>query len=534
MAHPVVTRLQNNPNATLILVVVTLILAFAANLYGLFYGISIVIPHLFYIPIILAAFFFPRRGVPFAIALSAAYFLMVAVVRPGNLTDIISAAGRCIVYILIAVVVSYLADRVRTREKALSVAKEEWERTFNAVPDLIALIDREHHILRINRAMAQSLGIPPEQAVGMRCYEIVHKSDSPPASCPHAMLLADGKAHSSEIHDKNLGGDFIVTTSPLTDADGTLIGSVHVARDISERKRVEDALREKTDELDRFFSVNLDLLCIADTDGNFRRLNVAWERTLGYTREELMAHKFLDFIHPDDLEKTLAAIATLTEQREVTSFINRYRCKDGSYRWIEWRSYPSGKLIYAAARDITERIQAQQAIVQANAKLNILSSVTRHDILNKITALYAYLDLSRDFCTTPAQCEHIEKEITIVQALQRQVEFTKYYQDLGIHAPEWQDIEMVFTKAVSQIPREGLSITIDTGGYAIYADPLIEKVFYNLAENSLRHGEHVTALSLTTEKIPGGLLVIYRDNGVGIPADIKDHRERGTGEWCAV
>ena len=133
-------------------------------------------------------------------------------------------------------------------------------------------------------------------------------------------------------------------------------------KEIAGRKLTEEKLREKTEELDRFFSHALDLLCIADTEGYFKRLNVEWEATLGYTVNELEGRRFLDFVHPDDMQATLAAIAELASQREVINFINRYRCKDGSYRWIEWRSFPTGKLIYAAARDITGRKKAEEEL----------------------------------------------------------------------------------------------------------------------------------------------------------------------------
>jgi formate hydrogenlyase transcriptional activator len=128
------------------------------------------------------------------------------------------------------------------------------------------------------------------------------------------------------------------------------------------RKRAEQALRQKTEELDQFFNVSLDLLCIANTDGYFLRLNPSWERNLGYSREELMAKRFLDFVHPDDLDRTHKAVSILSSQQELTSFENRYRCKDGTYRWLEWTSAPAGNLIYAAARDVTERKQAEEAL----------------------------------------------------------------------------------------------------------------------------------------------------------------------------
>jgi PAS domain S-box-containing protein len=104
--------------------------------------------------------------------------------------------------------------------------------------------------------------------------------------------------------------------------------------------------------LDHFFDLSLDLLCIADTDGYFLRLNPAWEKILGHTREELMAKGFLDFVHPDDLARRTQEVPSyLASQREVIHFENRYLCKEGPYRWLEWTSAPAGDKIYAVARD---------------------------------------------------------------------------------------------------------------------------------------------------------------------------------------
>jgi PAS domain S-box-containing protein len=109
------------------------------------------------------------------------------------------------------------------------------------------------------------------------------------------------------------------------------------------------------EELDRFFTLSLDMLCIANVDGYFVRLNPAWERVLGIPREELLARPWLDFVHPDDREATIGAKATILDNVTLLDFENRYRCADGSYRWLQWAavSYPDLGLIYACARDIT-------------------------------------------------------------------------------------------------------------------------------------------------------------------------------------
>ncbi len=121
-----------------------------------------------------------------------------------------------------------------------------------------------------------------------------------------------------------------------------------------------------------FFSIALDLFCIADTNGYFIQLNKSWEESLGYSLGELEGARFLDYVHPDDLPKTLHVLGELSEQKEVLNFENRYRCKDGSYRWIEWRSRPVGDFIYAAARDITERKEMVAALQESEAKYRIL------------------------------------------------------------------------------------------------------------------------------------------------------------------
>jgi PAS domain S-box-containing protein len=132
---------------------------------------------------------------------------------------------------------------LKRAEEELCRRNEEWERTFDSVPDLIAIMDDNHHVVRINSAMAARLGVSRESCIGKPCFISVHGTDRPPGFCPHLLTMTDGMEHAAELHDKNLGGDFLVTTTPILDDKGKRIGSVHVARDITERKRAEDALQ---------------------------------------------------------------------------------------------------------------------------------------------------------------------------------------------------------------------------------------------------------------------------------------------------
>ncbi len=131
-----------------------------------------------------------------------------------------------------------------------------------------------------------------------------------------------------------------------------------------ERRRLEE-------ELDRFFVLSLDMLCVAGFDGYFKRVNPTWERILGYTKEELLARPYMDFVHPDDRTPTTTAADTVSGGGHLLAFENRYRAKDGSYRWLEWAAvpYPSEQRIYAAARDITERKEAQATIARYSRDL---------------------------------------------------------------------------------------------------------------------------------------------------------------------
>ncbi|MCW6034881.1 PAS domain S-box protein [Spirulina subsalsa FACHB-351] len=138
-------------------------------------------------------------------------------------------------------------------------------------------------------------------------------------------------------------------------------------------------------DLEQFFNISLDLLCIADNQGRFRRLNRAWENILGYALSELEGKPFLELVHPDDIDATLAAMADLDADHTVLHFVNRYRAKNGEYRAIEWSSAPSGEFTYAAARDITERLATEQALE---------ALVNRSNLLNKIsTEIRNSLDL---------------------------------------------------------------------------------------------------------------------------------------------
>lgn len=126
----------------------------------------------------------------------------------------------------------------------------------------------------------------------------------------------------------------------------------------------------------RFFEHSQDLNCVASIDGRFLALNARWSELLGFSRQELMAKPFLDFVHPDDLASTTQAMADLRDNRTVASFRNRYRCEDGSYRWLEWNAHPTGRAneaVFASARDVSRAVASEQALQQRNGILSLIT-----------------------------------------------------------------------------------------------------------------------------------------------------------------
>ncbi|GAB6054905.1 hypothetical protein JCM15415_02210 [Methanobacterium movens] len=123
-----------------------------------------------------------------------------------------------------------------------------WPLVFDALPDLIAIIDNNHRIVKVNKAMANCLGISPHQARGLHCYEMVHHTSEPLNSCPHSKMLKSGLECTEEIQEDNLGGYFLTTVSPIQDFNGEIIGSVHIARNISQRRKIEHKLLKTVSE----------------------------------------------------------------------------------------------------------------------------------------------------------------------------------------------------------------------------------------------------------------------------------------------
>ena len=237
----------------------------------------------------------------------------------------------------------------------------------------IAYLNPEGYYQTVNPAYARICGCAPEQLIGHSWEPTVHPDDLPLVKASYQKMLRTGKV---ELEVRGLRWDKSIFYKHLYlvadyNQDGNFSGHYCFIKDITERKKYELQLQAKTEELDRFFSVALDLLCIANTRGEFVRLNSQWQKTLGYPLEYLEGQNFLQYIHPEDLDKTRSQLSRLANQEQILNFVNRYRCQDGSYRYLEWRSVPVGDLIYAAARDITETLDSQTQLEALSTRLNL-------------------------------------------------------------------------------------------------------------------------------------------------------------------
>ncbi len=262
-------------------------------------------------------------------------------------------------------------------------------------------------------------------------------------------------------------------------------------------------------------------------------------RMLGYdSPEDLCGKPTRDLlIQSADLNEIAS---NLRKNVSVAGHEIRLKRKEGSEIWVSVQAWnlkdPDNPVIEGFLEDITENRVFEEVVrfheselnryalelSQANKKLNLLSSITRHDILNKLTGLQGYLELMKVEYSDPRLLEYLAIQETIIQTITRQIQFTKVYQDIGVETPRWFPVKETIENATASLALPEITFTIETGNLRIYADPMLEKVFYNLVENSLRHGGKLTRISVKTEIDDNGAKIIFEDDGSGVPEQFKE------------
>jgi PAS domain S-box-containing protein len=295
-------------------------------------------------------------------------------------------------------------------------------------------------------------------------------------------------------------------------------------------------LNEARAELDQFFSLSLDLLCIAGVDGSFKRVNPAWEAALGWTTAELTAGPYLELVHPEDREPTAAESAKLADGGSTISFENRYRCKDGSYRWLNWKaaSLPARGLVYAAARDVTaEKRTAQELSARAaelavvNQDLESFSYSVSHDLRAPLRHVTGFATLLMESARSRLNEQEQRYVTTITDAASRMgrlIDDLLSFSRMGRTALIKQHVKLA--DMVDDVRRE---VAADAAGREIVwtiaalpeveADPaMLRLAMVNLLSNAVKYTGTRTPAQIevgTDGHLNGEITVFVRDNGVG-------------------
>ncbi len=258
-------------------------------------------------------------------------------------------------------------------------AQQKFNKIFEYNPAIMAISSINGIFTDVNLAFLNTLGYFREEVIGKTAAELELFSEPEKLNDIKNEVLLHGRSYNNELKVRTKSGDLLygLFSGEIIESQGNR-HFLSVMKDITEIKSAEEKLSSlnhelvlKSEEIEGFFSVNLDLLCIADQSGKFLRVNKSWENILGYSCEILENSSFLDYVHPEDIPATLDAMFTLSGQKEVTNFVNRYKTKCGQYRYIEWRSKPYAEKIYAAARDITDHILLENQLKEQKEQFEL-------------------------------------------------------------------------------------------------------------------------------------------------------------------
>jgi PAS domain S-box-containing protein len=310
-----------------------------------------------------------------------------------------------------------------------------------------------------------------------------------------------------------------------------------------------DARAGRLEDLEHLFDLSLDLLCISGLDGYFRRLNPSWTRALGWTEQEFLSRPVFDLLHPDDLEATTHARAGLAEGIPLVGLTNRYRCKDGTYRWLEWRSVsaPARGLVYAAARDVTARREAEEAEAKFHRQLIVtdrlvsvgtLAAGVAHEINNPLSYVIAHLDLAMEELrelALPARTKELVEMLAQARAGADRVHkivgglktFSRADEERGAVMEIQPTLELAISMAFGEIRHRARLVKELGTTPPVFADTArLGQVFLNLLINAAQalpeagaHEAHEIRVVTSTDEA-GRAVVEVRDTGAGIPEDI--------------
>jgi len=308
--------------------------------------------------------------------------------------------------------------------------------------------------------------------------------------------------------------------------EGQVVGFFAALNDITERKRMEEALKESEARFHSMFEHHGSIMLLVEPDtGKILDANLAAEQFYGRAKDELCALSVQDF---DALPDQAVPADRAKAAGEKSAFFSRtHRIAGGELRVVEVRSSPismKGRIVlFSIINDITERRKAEDALRQANKNLNLLSGITRHDINNQLMILNGYIALVRESNTDPSQEDYLSRISMASSRIASMIQFTKEYEEVGVSHPVWQDLRTLVDEAGASANLGLVTLKNDIPEkMQVFADPLIIKVFFNLIDNTLRHGGKNTTVRFATEDRNGDRIVVCEDDGDGIAAGLKE------------
>jgi PAS domain S-box-containing protein len=422
-------------------------------------------------------------------------------------------------------------------QKALQESEEKFREVFNHANDAIYLYDfgpdiKQGAFIDLNEAACRMLGYPREDLLRMTPGDVLAQARGPdPDETTRRMSWVEvGKFE--EVH-RHRDGSLIpveVDIDLVNIMDHRM--ALAVVRDISDRKNAEEERRLNEETMRLVVSSAPFPLMITNWDGSYI-LDANSQAVAAFGLEIGVGQQLADiFVEEAELETVMNVLAG---QGSVDGMEVSLHSKDGERQWhilsARTISYPGEERLLLATYDITERRRMEKALHEANQKLGILNSITRHDILNQMTVLNGFIELGKWKEKDPQLVTYFEKMSRAAGNVQMQIAFTKDYQDMGVKAPIWVPIGHKTSEAFTMLHPTGVKLEEATGGVEILADQLAEKVPYNLIDNSMRHGERVTHIKMSEEQVGDAMLIVYQDDGVGINDKTKERLfEKGFGK----
>jgi PAS domain S-box-containing protein len=428
----------------------------------------------------------------------------------------------------------------RTRlEEELEASTKLLTGILQASPVGVFQLDAPGHVTYINETFTKITGVTFETLRGTYWADILPEVEQNRIRRDLAESIRERRTSSAEmryIHPDGTPYWLFGQTVPTFDKGGVLNGWVGTITDITRQKLIEDALKESEEKYRALTENTPDILFSTDMTGIITYASPQVNK-YGFLVEEVVGKPLRMFIHPADIDQVENNLSR--ELKEGAQFVSRFRILDkwGTIYWFEEKSTlrldisgePIG--IYGILRDVTERKRVEDAIEIANKKLNLMNQITRHDILNTITGLLGCVDMAKA-THSPEEKEQLFNDIRdLTKVIQRHITFTREYQEVGVHLPQWQNVNDLINKVVQNFAKSGIAFSSELEKTEVYADPLLEKVFYNLVDNAIRYGETLTTISIYPKISDKGFAIVFEDNGVGVPDEQKrEIFKRGVGK----